>query len=50
MIGHSVLGSVAQRIRGVSDEISHGVGDSRGQIALWTSVETDGYFSNLTVK
>lgn len=26
------------------------LGDSRGQIALWTSVETDGYFSNLTVK
>jgi hypothetical protein len=25
-------------------------GDSRGQIALWTTVETDGYFSNLTVK
>jgi len=26
------------------------LGDSRGQIALWTSIETDGYFSNLTVK
>lgn len=26
------------------------MGDSRGQIALWTSIETDGYFSNLTVK
>jgi hypothetical protein len=25
-------------------------GDSRGQIALWTTLETDGYFSNLTVK
>jgi len=26
------------------------LGESRGQIALWTTVETDGYFSNLTVK
>ncbi|MGH9713357.1 MAG: hypothetical protein ACRD5M_08670 [Candidatus Acidiferrales bacterium] len=26
------------------------LGDSRGRIALWTTVETDGYFSNLTVK
>lgn len=26
------------------------LGNSRGQIALWTSTETDGYFSNLTVK
>jgi hypothetical protein len=26
------------------------LGDSRGQIALWTTSETDGYFSNLTVK
>ena len=26
------------------------LGDSRGQIALWTSTETDGYFSNLTLK
>jgi hypothetical protein len=25
------------------------LGDSRGQIALWTSIETDAYFSNLTV-
>jgi hypothetical protein len=25
-------------------------GDSRGQIALWTTLETDGYFSNLTVQ
>jgi hypothetical protein len=26
------------------------LGDSRGQIALWTTSETEGYFSNLTVK
>jgi len=26
------------------------LGESRGQIALWTSVETEGYFSNLTLK
>ncbi len=26
------------------------LGESRGQIALWTTVETDAYFSNLTVK
>jgi len=26
------------------------LGDSRGQIALWTTSETDGYFSNLTAK
>jgi hypothetical protein len=26
------------------------LGESRGQIALWTTVETEGYFSNLTVK
>ncbi len=26
------------------------LGEGRGQIALWTTVETDGYFSNLTVK
>jgi hypothetical protein len=26
------------------------LGDGRGQIALWTTIETDGYFSNLTVK
>lgn len=26
------------------------LGDSRGQIALWTTAETDGYFSNLTVQ
>ena len=26
------------------------LGDGRGQIALWTTSETDGYFSNLTVK
>jgi hypothetical protein len=26
------------------------LGESRGQIALWTTTETDGYFSNLTVK
>ena len=26
------------------------LGESRGRIALWTTLETDGYFSNLTVK
>jgi hypothetical protein len=26
------------------------LGDTRGQIALWTTVETEAYFSNLTVK
>jgi hypothetical protein len=26
------------------------MGESRGAIALWTTTETDGYFSNLTVK
>jgi hypothetical protein len=26
------------------------LGESRGRIGLWTTVETDGYFSNLTVK
>lgn len=26
------------------------LGDSRGQIALWTGSDSDGYFSNLTVK
>ena len=26
------------------------LGEGRGQVALWTTVETDGYFSNLTVK
>lgn len=26
------------------------LGESRGQIALWTTVETDAYFSNLTLK
>jgi hypothetical protein len=26
------------------------LGDGRGQIALWSTIETDGYFSNLTVK
>jgi hypothetical protein len=26
------------------------LGERRGQIALWTTVETDGYFSNVTVK
>jgi hypothetical protein len=26
------------------------LGESRGQIALWTTVETDAYFSNLTVE
>ena len=26
------------------------LGESRGQIALWTTVETDAYFSNLTVQ
>jgi len=26
------------------------LGESRGKIALWSTVETDGYFSNLTIK
>lgn len=26
------------------------LGETRGQIALWADVTTDGYFSNLTVK
>jgi hypothetical protein len=26
------------------------LGDNRGQIALWSTIETDGYFSNLTVR
>jgi hypothetical protein len=26
------------------------LGESRGEIALWTTAETDGYFSNLTVR
>lgn len=26
------------------------LGDSRGQIALWTTAETDAYFSNLSIK
>jgi hypothetical protein len=26
------------------------LGDGSGQVALWTAIDTDGYFSNLTVK